>query len=55
MVDGVMNEDAPKRMSRPGPSEMQRRQRKKNLVVLGLLAAFVVLVYFVTIVRMSGG
>lgn len=55
MVDGIMNEDAPKATRRSAPTEQQRRQRKKNLAVLGLLAAFVVLVYFVTIVRMSGG
>lgn len=37
------------------PSEMHRKQRKKNRAMLFLLAGFVVLIYFVAIVRMGGG
>ncbi|NJO34062.1 MAG: hypothetical protein HC869_13900 [Rhodospirillales bacterium] len=36
-------------------SEVHRRQRKKNLALFFLLAAFAVLVYFVALVRMGGG
>lgn len=36
-------------------SEVHRRQRKKNLALCAVLAGFVVLVYFVAIVRMGGG
>lgn len=36
-------------------SEVHRRQRKKNLALFALLAGFVILIYFVAIVRMSGG
>lgn len=35
--------------------EMRRRRRGKNLAMLGALMAFVVIVYLVAIVRMSGG
>lgn len=49
-----MNQDAPKPTKRPEPTEAQRRQRRKNLIVMGILVAFVVLIYFVAIVRMSG-
>ena len=37
------------------PSEMHRRQRGKNLALLAALATFVIVVYCVAIVRMSGG
>ncbi len=37
------------------PSEVHRRQRSKNLALLVVLLAFAILVYFVAIVRMSGG
>ena len=37
------------------PSEVHRRQRRKNLALLLLLAGFAVLVYFVALVRMGGG
>ena len=50
-----MSQDAPNSAKRPTPTEVQRRQRKKNLVVMGILVAFVVLVYFIAIVRMGGG
>lgn len=50
-----MTRNAPNSTKRPEPTEAQRRQRKKNLVVLGILVAFVVLVYFIAIVRMGGG
>lgn len=36
------------------PSEVHRRQRRKNLAVLLALVGFCVLVYFVSIARMSG-
>jgi hypothetical protein len=36
-------------------SDVHRRQRKKNLAVFALLAALAILIYFVAIVRMSGG
>ena len=37
----------------PGPDERARRQRSRALVLAGLLAAFVVLVYAITIAKMS--
>ena len=54
MAESIMakdNDPAEKRY----PSEMHRKQRNKNLAVFFLLAGFVVLIYFVAIVRMSGG
>ena len=42
---------APKRYR----SELHRRQRVKNLALMAVLVAFVILVYFVAIVRMGGG
>ena len=36
-------------------SEVHRRQRVKNWAIGAVLATFVVLVYFVAIVRMGGG
>ena len=38
-----------------GPGDVRRRQRRKNLALAVLLAAFVILVYFVAIVRMGAG
>jgi hypothetical protein len=38
-----------------GDTQMHRERRTRNWVVLGLLLAFIVLVYAVAIVRMSGG
>jgi hypothetical protein len=35
--------------------EIRRRQRSRALVMALCLAAFVVLMYFITIARMSGG
>lgn len=55
MAEGVMTGDAPKSTERPQPNEARRRQRRKNLVVMAILVAFVILIYFVAIVRMSGG
>lgn len=55
MVEDVMNQDAPNAKKEQAPDAAQRRQRTKNLVVMGILVAFVVLVYFVALVRMSGG
>jgi len=40
---------------RPGDSDQHRSKRTKNLAVMAALLAFVVLVYFVAVVRMSGG
>ena len=36
-------------------SELHRRKRVKNYAILFALIAFMVLVYFVSIIRMSGG
>lgn len=36
-------------------SEVHRRKRTKNYAILFALAAFFLLVYFVSIIRMSGG
>ena len=39
-----------------GPEdEIRRRQRSRAIVMALALGAFVVLMYFITIVRMSGG
>ncbi len=35
--------------------EIRRRQRSRSIVMALALAAFVVLMYFITIARMSGG
>lgn len=40
---------------RESRSEPHRKQRTKNIVLLLALLAFVVIVYFVSIVRMGGG
>lgn len=37
-----------------GDSERHRAKRRKNLALLAVLVAFAVLVYLVSIVRMSG-
>ncbi len=39
---------------KPKYSEMHRRRRGKNLAVLAALVAFVVIIYFVFIVKQSG-
>jgi hypothetical protein len=39
----------------PVKDERQRRQRARNWAILLALAAFVLIVYVVTIVRMKGG
>ena len=39
---------------RPGDTDMHRRQRGKNLFVLGLLLVMVVVFFVLTIVRMGG-
>ncbi|MGD8809781.1 MAG: hypothetical protein PVG24_09255 [Gammaproteobacteria bacterium] len=49
-----MTEDRQKTGKVRSDSE-RRRQRRKNLVLAGLLALFALLVYLVAIVRMSGG
>ena len=36
-----------------GREELKRKLRSKNLILLAVLLAFVVLVYFVSIVRMG--
>ncbi len=36
-------------------SEVHRRQRSKNLAILIVLLAFVIVVYLVSVVRMGGG
>ena len=40
---------------RAPPSDLHRRQRSKNLALLFVLLAFVVVVYLVSLVRMGGG
>ncbi len=39
---------------RPGDSEVHRRKRGKNVALALALVAFIVIVYFVAIVRMGG-
>lgn len=39
---------------RPGSSAVHRAKRRKNLAVLAALLAFILLVYFVALVRMGG-
>jgi hypothetical protein len=39
----------------PAQSDMHRKRRAKNRALMLALFAFVVIVYLVTIVRMSGG
>ena len=41
-------------MSDPHTDEVRRRQRSRALVMALLLAAFAILVYGITIVRMTG-
>jgi len=53
-ANGQMTEDK----QSPGASRSEadrRRQRRKNLALAAALAIFAILVYFVAIVRMSGG
>lgn len=52
MAGLAMTENEP---GRNYPSDAHRRQKVKNRAVLAVLVAFVVLVYFVAIVRMGGG
>ena len=42
-------------MSEPKDEQDQRRRSTRNWVLFAVLLGFVVLVYFVSIVRMSGG
>ncbi|MGM0562308.1 MAG: hypothetical protein ACQETX_14725 [Pseudomonadota bacterium] len=42
------------RKRRPGDSKVHRAKRGKNLAILAALVAFIVIVYFVAIVRMGG-
>ncbi|MBS0520013.1 MAG: hypothetical protein JSR90_15070 [Proteobacteria bacterium] len=39
---------------RPGDSDMHRRQRGKNLFMLGVLLAIAVVFFMLTMVRMGG-
>jgi hypothetical protein len=39
---------------RSGDSEVHRKRRSKNLALMAVLVAFVVLVYLVSLVRMGG-
>jgi len=50
----LMAEDRQKAVT-GDPGELKRRQRRKNIALAVLLAAFAVLVYFVAIVRMGAG
>ncbi len=54
MVDGIMSKDDGK-SDKSYQSEMHRKQRTKNLALMAVLVGFCVLVYFVAIIRMSGG
>jgi hypothetical protein len=38
----------------PLDQEIRRRQRSRSLIMASLLIGFVVLIYFITIVRMTG-
>ena len=40
---------------RPGDSDMHRRQRGKNLFMLAVLLALVLLFFILSMVRMGGG
>lgn len=42
------------RTRRPGESKVHRAKRGKNLAILAVLVAFIVIVYFVALVRMGG-
>ncbi|WP_366556594.1 hypothetical protein [Aquibaculum sediminis] len=42
------------RRRRPGSSDVHRAKRRKNLALLFALLTFIVLVFFVTIIRMGG-
>ncbi|WP_211101433.1 hypothetical protein [Niveispirillum sp. SYP-B3756] len=53
-IDGIeMNQKPARRHG--ADTEVHRRQRGKNLATLAALLGFVVLVYFVAMIRMSGG
>jgi hypothetical protein len=39
---------------RPGDSDMHRRQRSKNLLMLGILLAIAAIFFALTLVRMRG-
>jgi hypothetical protein len=54
MANEAMADDRQKAGKRY-PSEVHRRQRRKNLALSVLLAGFAILVYFVAIVRMGSG
>ena len=47
--------DSQKKGDKRFASDVHRRQHKKNLAVLAALVAFCVLIYLISIARMSGG
>lgn len=47
------NNSQPRKNDAPGKSRRHRRQRGKNLIVLGVLVALIVLFYLLTLVRME--
>ncbi len=51
----MTEEDKDRRPKAPGDTEPHRRQRSKNIATALAIVAFCVLVYFVSIIRMSGG
>ena len=51
----MTEEDKDRRPKSPGDTEPHRRQRSKNIATALAIVAFCVLVYFVSIIRMSGG
>jgi hypothetical protein len=54
MTDGIeMNQKPARRHG--ADTDVHRRQRGKNLATLAALVGFVVLIYFVAMIRMSGG
>ncbi|MDG5494694.1 hypothetical protein [Niveispirillum sp. BGYR6] len=53
-IDGIEMTQKPARRH-GADTEVHRRQRGKNLATLATLLGFVVLVYFVAMIRMSGG
>ena len=51
MAEDTKNQDK----AAPGSDDMHKRQRGKNIALALAIAGFVLLVYLVSIVRMSGG
>ena len=54
-ANGMTMTDSQNKGDKRFASEVHRRQYKKNLAVLAALVAFCVLIYLISIARMSGG